>query len=76
MRGRIDRSNVNWSPELLNTSVTYHDCYTNVFNGYTKDVMNLSNCPQFVLDLTNTPLATRTPSTSCSAGTISTTTTC
>ena len=54
MRGRIDRSNVNWSPELLNTSVTYHDCYTNVFNGYTKDVMNLSNCPQFVLDLTNT----------------------
>lgn len=45
---------MNWSPELLNTSVTYHDCYTNVFNGYTKDAMNLSNCPQFILDLTNT----------------------
>ena len=50
----FNRSNVNWSPELLNTSVTYHDCYTNVYLGFTSDLRNLSGCPQYVLELTNT----------------------
>ena len=46
-------SNVNWSPELLNKSITYHDLYSNVFSGYSSDLKNLSNCPQYILEFTN-----------------------
>ena len=53
MKLSLTSSNVNWSPELLNSSVTYHDCYTNMYLGSMSDLRNIGGCPQYVLELMN-----------------------
>ena len=46
-------SNVNWSTSLLNRSLTYHGRYCNVLNGITSDTRNMSECPQYSVEVQN-----------------------
>ena len=49
----MNPSNVNWSPIILNKSLTFHDSYTNVNQGITSDTINMSECPQYVIEMDN-----------------------
>lgn len=46
-------SNVNWSPTLLSQSITYHDRYNNFINGLLNDTRDMSDCPQYSVEVVN-----------------------
>lgn len=44
---------MNWSPIILNKSLTFHNSYTNIYQGITSDTINMSECPQYVIEMDN-----------------------
>lgn len=53
-------SNVNWAPDLLQRSCTFHDVYANIYQGIEFDLQDMSQSPQFVMEFTN-PTPTNQP---------------
>lgn len=46
-------SNVNWAPNLLDKSWTFHDSYTNISQGIESDTQDMSQSPQFIMEISN-----------------------
>lgn len=46
-------SNVNWAPNLLPKSCTFHEAYTNTYQGVESDTQDMSQSPQYIMEFTN-----------------------